>query len=57
MKTCKFDESNVQYSNAYCHIADATYAYIALSLKIDSEKVNFNYLLFNLMIILSTNNN
>ncbi|XP_060836483.1 uncharacterized protein LOC132919152 [Rhopalosiphum padi] len=39
MKTCKFDESNVQYSNAYCHIADATYAYIALSLKIDSEKL------------------
>jgi len=47
MKTCKFDESNEQYSDAYYHIACATNAYIALTLKIDSEKVNLNYLLFN----------
>uniref|UniRef100_A0A2S2PAG1 Uncharacterized protein n=1 Tax=Schizaphis graminum TaxID=13262 RepID=A0A2S2PAG1_SCHGA len=39
MKSCKFDESNEQYSDAYYHIAYATHAYIALSLKIDSEKL------------------
>jgi len=46
METCKFDESNEQYSDAYYHIAHATNAYIALTLKIDSEKVNLNYLYF-----------
>lgn len=46
METCKFDESNEQYSDAYYHIAHATNAYIALTLKIDSEKVNFNNFLF-----------
>ncbi|XP_016657447.1 uncharacterized protein LOC100571226 [Acyrthosiphon pisum] len=39
LETCKFDESNEQYSDAYHHIARATYAYIALTLKIDSEKL------------------
>ncbi|XP_022179430.1 uncharacterized protein LOC111040046 isoform X1 [Myzus persicae] len=39
METCKFDESNEQYSDAYYHIAHATNAYIALTLKIDSEKL------------------
>ncbi|CAI6350792.1 unnamed protein product [Macrosiphum euphorbiae] len=39
METCKFDESNEQYSDAYYHIARATNAYIALTLKIDSEKL------------------
>ncbi|XP_025197118.1 uncharacterized protein LOC112595929 [Melanaphis sacchari] len=38
LEMCKFDESNEHYSNAYYHIAHATIAYIALSLKIDSEK-------------------
>lgn len=51
METCKFDESNEQYSDAYYHIACATNAYIALTLKIDSEKVNLNYLLLNLKSI------
>ncbi|KAL5240438.1 hypothetical protein ACI65C_007848 [Semiaphis heraclei] len=36
---CKFDKSNRQYSGAYHHIARATNAYIALTLKIDSEKL------------------
>ncbi|XP_026822086.1 uncharacterized protein LOC113560423 [Rhopalosiphum maidis] len=39
MKSCKFDESNGQYSDAYYHIAHATHAYIALSLKNDSEEL------------------
>lgn len=47
METCKYEESDEQYSDAYYHIACATNAYIALTLKIDSEKVNFNDLLFN----------
>jgi len=46
METCKYDESNEQYSDAYNHIARATLAYIALTLQIDSEKVNYNYLSF-----------
>lgn len=37
IETCKFDESNEQYSDAYYHIARATNAYIALTLKIDSK--------------------
>jgi len=41
METCKFDESDKQYSDAYHHIARATSVFIALTLKIDSEKVNF----------------
>ena len=40
LETCKFDESDQQYSDAYHHIGQATYAYIALTLKIGSEKVN-----------------
>jgi len=47
LETCKFDESNEQYADAYHHIARASNAYIALALKIDSEKVNFNYCLFH----------
>lgn len=47
MKTCKYEESDEQCSDAYYHIACATNAYIALTLKIDSEKVNLNDLLFN----------
>ncbi|XP_016658449.1 uncharacterized protein LOC100575167 [Acyrthosiphon pisum] len=39
METCKFDESNQQYSDAYHHIARATKAYIASTLKIDSKKL------------------
>ncbi|XP_060878757.1 uncharacterized protein LOC132951078 isoform X2 [Metopolophium dirhodum] len=39
LETCKFNESNQQYSDAYRHIGQATYAYIALTLKIDSEKL------------------
>ncbi|XP_001946582.1 uncharacterized protein LOC100165115 [Acyrthosiphon pisum] len=39
METCKFDESNEQYSSAYHHIARATNAYIAFTLKIDAEKL------------------
>lgn len=46
METCKYDESNEQYSDAYNHIAHTTLAYIALTLKIDSEKVNYDYLSF-----------
>jgi len=46
LETCKFDESNEQYTSAYCHIAWATNAYIALTLKIDSEKVNYIFLNF-----------
>jgi len=48
METCKFDESNQQYSDTYHHIARATKAYIALTLKIESKKVNINfYFMFN----------
>ncbi|CAI6353710.1 unnamed protein product [Macrosiphum euphorbiae] len=39
METCKFDESNQQYSDAYHHIARATKAFIASTLKIDSKKL------------------
>ncbi|XP_016657441.1 uncharacterized protein LOC100160247 isoform X2 [Acyrthosiphon pisum] len=39
LETCKFDESNEQYADAYNHIARASNAYIALTLKIDSEKL------------------
>ncbi|CAI6343167.1 unnamed protein product [Macrosiphum euphorbiae] len=39
LETCKFDESNEQYADAYHHIARASNAYIALTLKIDSEKL------------------
>lgn len=39
METCKFDESNKQYADAYHHIARSTKEYIALTLKIDSEKL------------------
>ncbi|KAL5240440.1 hypothetical protein ACI65C_007850 [Semiaphis heraclei] len=39
LETCKFDESNEQYSDVYFHIARATTAYIALTLKIDPEKL------------------
>lgn len=39
METCKFDESDQPYLNAYHHIAQSTYVYIALTLEIDSEKV------------------
>ncbi|KAL4141617.1 hypothetical protein QTP88_004228 [Uroleucon formosanum] len=39
METCKFDESNELYSSAYHHIARATYAYIAFTLKMDAEKL------------------
>jgi len=42
METCTFDESNKQCSDAYHHIAQATKVFIALTLKIDSEKVNIN---------------
>lgn len=42
METCKYDESNKQYSEAYNHIARATLAYIALTLEIDSEKLLMN---------------
>jgi len=41
METCTFDESSKQYSDAYYHIARATNAYIALTLKIDSDKVSY----------------
>lgn len=39
LKNCKFDKSNVQYFDAYYHITQATNAYVALTLKIDSEKL------------------
>ncbi|XP_016657442.1 uncharacterized protein LOC107882879 [Acyrthosiphon pisum] len=42
METCKFNESDKQYSDAYHHIARATNVFIALTLKIDSEKL-LNY--------------
>ncbi|CAH1724475.1 unnamed protein product [Aphis gossypii] len=35
----KFDKSIVQYFDAYYHITQATNAYVALTLKIDSEKL------------------
>jgi len=56
MKSCKFDESNRQYSDAYYHIAHTTHVYIALSLKIDSEKVNFNnYIIYIKYLPIITN--
>ncbi|XP_029344701.1 uncharacterized protein LOC107883282 [Acyrthosiphon pisum] len=39
METCTFDESNKQNFNVYHHIAQATNAYISLTLKIDSENL------------------
>lgn len=42
METCTFDESNKQSSDVYHHIARSTNAYIALTLKIDTENVNIN---------------
>ncbi|XP_060870952.1 uncharacterized protein LOC132945272 isoform X2 [Metopolophium dirhodum] len=39
MKTCTFDKLNKQNSDVYHHIAQATNAYIALTLKIDSENL------------------
>ncbi|KAE9528198.1 hypothetical protein AGLY_012620 [Aphis glycines] len=39
LKKCKFDKSIVQYFYAYHHITQATNAYVALTLKIDSEKL------------------
>ncbi|XP_025425242.1 uncharacterized protein LOC112694091 [Sipha flava] len=39
LKSCKFDDSNKQYSEAYKHIAWSTYTYISLTLNRDSEKI------------------
>lgn len=47
LKSCKFDDSNKQYSEAYNHIAWATYSYIALTLNRDFEKVNMNQYFFS----------
>lgn len=39
MTLCTEDRTYKQYSNAFNHIALSTYAYIALSINLDSEKV------------------
>lgn len=41
MESCKFDETNAEYIDAWKHIIRSTYAYIAITLNLDSEKVNF----------------
>lgn len=41
MDSCHFDETNDKYSNAFNHVARSTYAYIALSMNLDYEKVNY----------------
>lgn len=51
MKSCKFDETNKQYIKAYNHIAQSTYAYIELTLNLDSKMVILNYLLIILVRI------
>lgn len=43
MKSCKFDETNKQYLNAFNHIAQSNYAYIALTLNLDFKMVIFKY--------------
>lgn len=41
LDSCTFDDSYKQYSNSFNHIARSTYAYIGLSMNVDSKKVNF----------------
>lgn len=45
LKCCIFCETNKPFSEAWNHIAQATYEYIALTLNLDFKKVNF-YILF-----------
>lgn len=41
--SCKYNESNEQYSDAFNHIARTTNAYVAITLNRNSENVNINY--------------
>lgn len=43
IESCKYDESNEQYSDAFNHIVRTTHDYIALTLNRKSESVNLNY--------------
>lgn len=42
IESCKYDESNEQYSDAFNHIVRTTNAYVAITLNRNSENVNLN---------------
>jgi len=50
LESCEFGEVHEQYSNAYIQIVRATNAYVALTLNLDHEKVNFNYCFIKLCV-------
>jgi len=51
VESCEFGEVHEQYSDVYIHIARATNAYVALTLNLDHEKVNFNHCFIKLMCL------
>lgn len=50
IERCKSNMINEQCLNAYNHIARATYAYITLTLNLDSKMVNLNFFILKKII-------
>lgn len=52
IESCKYDDSNEQYSDAFNHIVRTTNSYIALTLNHNYENVKSNYSSISYLLVI-----